>query len=41
VADGVIIASALVQLISKTKISQIGKKVELFCAQVVQKLKHS
>lgn len=41
VADGVIIASALVQLISKLKVSQIGEKVELFCAQVVQILKHS
>jgi tryptophan synthase alpha chain len=39
VADGVIIASALVQLISKTKISQIGKRVESFCRGVVQKLK--
>jgi tryptophan synthase alpha chain len=41
VADGVIIASALVQMISKTKVSQIGKRVELFCEEVVQKLKHS
>jgi tryptophan synthase alpha chain len=41
VADGVIIASALVQLISKTKVSQIGKQVGLFCGQVVRKLKHS
>jgi tryptophan synthase alpha chain len=39
VADGVIIASALVQVISKLKVSQIGQKVEQFCAQVIQKLK--
>jgi len=41
VADGVIIASALVQLISKTKVSQIGKQVGLFCVQVVHQLRHS
>jgi len=41
VADGVIIASALVQLISKTKVSQIGEKVGLFCGKVVRKLRHS
>lgn len=39
IADGVIIASALVQLISKTKMSRIGKAVEGFCRQVVQALK--
>jgi tryptophan synthase alpha chain len=38
-ADGVIIASALVQVISKTKVSQIAGKVGAFCKQVVQKLK--
>jgi tryptophan synthase alpha chain len=38
-ADGVIIASALVQLISKTKVSAIGKTVERFCRQVVGALK--
>lgn len=37
-ADGVIIASALVQLISKTKTSHIGKAVEGFCRQVVNAL---
>jgi tryptophan synthase alpha chain len=37
-ADGVIIASALVQLISKTRLSGIGKAVEKFCRQVVQQL---
>jgi tryptophan synthase alpha chain len=39
VADGVIIASALVQTISKLKVSQIGEKVGSFCRQVVLKLK--
>jgi tryptophan synthase alpha chain len=38
VADGVIIASALVQLISKTKVSWIGKTVEKFCREVVKAL---
>lgn len=37
-ADGVIIASALIQLISKTSPSQVGKKVEGFCRTVVQAL---
>ncbi len=37
-ADGVIIASALVQLISKTKIPKIGKAVGAFCRQVVMAL---
>jgi tryptophan synthase alpha chain len=37
-ADGVIIASALVQLISKTKASEIGKAVEKFCRQIVRAL---
>lgn len=40
-ADGVIIASALVQLISKTKNSEIGKAVEGFCRQVVKQLSAS
>jgi tryptophan synthase alpha chain len=40
-ADGIIIASALVQLVSKTKQSQIGKTVERFCRQVVKALKRS
>jgi tryptophan synthase alpha chain len=39
VANGIIIASALVQLISKTKVARIGKAVEAFCGQVVGKLK--
>jgi tryptophan synthase alpha chain len=39
VANGIIIASALVQLISKTKVSRIGKAVENFCKQVVGQLK--
>jgi tryptophan synthase alpha chain len=39
VADGVIIASALVQLISKAKVSEIGKTAERFCRQVVNALK--
>jgi tryptophan synthase alpha chain len=39
IADGVIIASALVKLISKTKTSQIGKAVEGFCREVVHQLK--
>jgi tryptophan synthase alpha chain len=34
-ADGVIIASALIKLISKTRASQIGKTVGRFCRQVV------
>jgi len=38
-ADGVIIASALIQLISKTKAAGIGKVVEKFCGQVVNALK--
>lgn len=38
VADGVIIASALVQLISKTPKSRIPKAVERFCRQVIKKL---
>lgn len=37
-ADGVIIASALVQLVSKTKASRIGKVVEGFCRKVVKAL---
>jgi tryptophan synthase alpha chain len=39
VADGVIIASALVKKIETWKVSQIGKKTEAFCRQVVGKLK--
>ena len=39
VADGVIIASALVQMISKVKVAQVAQKVGLFCREVVQKLK--
>jgi len=39
VAEGVIIASALVQLISKTKPALLGKKVENYCRQVVNTLK--
>jgi tryptophan synthase alpha chain len=39
VADGVIIASALVQLLSRTKIPMIGKVTEAFCRHVVQKLR--
>ena len=38
-ADGVIIASALIQLISKAKLSAIGEKAERFCRQVVQRMK--
>jgi tryptophan synthase alpha chain len=38
-ADGVIIASALIQLISKTKPSRIGPTVERFCKQIVKALK--
>jgi tryptophan synthase alpha chain len=38
VADGVIIASALIQLISKTPKSRIPKAVERFCRQVIKKL---
>jgi tryptophan synthase alpha chain len=41
VADGVIIASALVQLISKTPKSRIPKAVERFCRQVIKKLRGS
>ncbi len=37
-ADGVIIASALIQLISMTKVSNVGKAVEGFCRQVVKTL---
>jgi tryptophan synthase alpha chain len=37
-ADGVIIASALVRLISKTKVSAIGRAVGGFCRQVVKQL---
>lgn len=37
-ADGIIIASALIQLISKTKSSLIGKAVEGFCRKVVMAL---
>lgn len=39
VAAGVIIASALVQLISKTKVARVGKAVEAFCRRVVGQLK--
>jgi len=39
VANGIIIASALVQLISKTKVARIGKAVEAFCRQVTGQLK--
>jgi tryptophan synthase alpha chain len=38
-ADGVIIASALVQLIWKTNASKTGKAVEDFCRKVVQALR--
>ncbi len=38
VADGVIIASALVRKIETWKVSQIGKKTEAFCRQVVREL---
>jgi tryptophan synthase alpha chain len=38
VADGIIIGGALVQLISKTKVSRVGKAVESFCRQVVKAL---
>ena len=38
-ADGVIIASALVQLISKTPASRVGKVVESFCRKVVKALR--
>lgn len=37
-ADGVIIASALVQLISKTRLPLVGKVVGRFCGQVVRRL---
>lgn len=37
-ARGVIIASALVQLISKTSKPSIGKAVEAYCRQVVKAL---
>ena len=39
-ADGVIIASAMVQLLSKTKASRAGQVVERFCKQVVRALKN-
>ncbi len=39
VADGVIIASALIKLISRTPASKIGNVVERFCRQVVRALK--
>jgi tryptophan synthase alpha chain len=39
VASGVIIASALVRLISQTKVSRIGKVTEAFCRKVVNQLK--
>jgi len=39
VADGVIIASALIQLISRTPVALIGKAVEGFCKKVVSALK--
>lgn len=38
IADGVIIASALVQLIDNTKLSLVGKSVEKFCRNVVNAL---
>lgn len=38
VADGVIIASALIKMISKTPVPSIGKVVERFCGQVVKAL---
>jgi tryptophan synthase alpha chain len=38
-ADGVIIASALIQVISKTKRGMIGKAVEQFCGKVLKALK--
>jgi tryptophan synthase alpha chain len=38
-ADGIIIASALIQLISKTKVSQVGKRVGQFCRQVVKAIR--
>ena len=41
VADGVIIASALIQLISKTRTEAIGKVVEKFCRRVVKALKRN
>jgi tryptophan synthase alpha chain len=37
-ANGVIIASAIIQLISKTPVSRIGKVVGRFCGQVVKAL---
>jgi tryptophan synthase alpha chain len=40
-ADGIIIGGALVQLISKTKIFQVGKVVETFCRQVVKALNNA
>ena len=39
VADGIIIGGALVQLISKGEISQVGKAVEIFCRKVLNQLK--
>ncbi len=38
-SDGVIIASALIQIMSKTKVSKIGKAVESFCRKVVNALR--
>ena len=38
VADGVIIASALVQVISKAKTARIGKEVGRFCREVVSRI---
>jgi tryptophan synthase alpha chain len=38
-ADGIIIASALVQLVSRTKTALIGSAVEGFCRKVVKALK--
>ena len=38
VADGVIIASALIQLLSKTPVSRIGKAVGRFCRKIVNSL---
>jgi tryptophan synthase alpha chain len=37
-ADGVIIASALIQLISKTPVSKIAAKVGRYCAEIVKAL---
>jgi tryptophan synthase alpha chain len=38
VADGVIIASALIQLVSRIKSSQISSQVEIFCREIVEAL---